>query len=191
MVLILILIFLVLMLFAKISTNKDTVKQACKTEQDKANVKNARKVYSTAKEAYVLLAASIISLIAVILMRTTNIIYIVKDYVSADFVEKNQSISVYCYLIPIYILVCRQIVIEVKISEFLYKFFNVEEQVLEENPLKNLLYKKAPTKNQKKPTPAPTPVKEEPKPNIITNEPSLPAEKKPEDIDLPTEKKED
>ena len=187
MVLILILVFLCLMLYAKISTNKDTVKQACKTEQDKANVKNARKVYSTTKEAKILVAASVISLIAVILMRTTNIIYIVKDYVSADLVDENQSISIYCYLIPVYILVCRQIVVEVKISEFLYKFFNVEEQVLEENPLKNLLYKKAPVKKAPiKPAPV-APVKEEPKPNIITEQST---ENKPVDIELPTEKKE-
>ncbi len=72
-VLLLVFIALCFIYYLKIMSNKDIVKQGCKTEQDKANVKNARKTYSTTKTAYFLLALAILSLIVVLLIQFTNI----------------------------------------------------------------------------------------------------------------------
>ncbi len=147
MIIILILAFLILICVVKVLNNDDIAKQCCKNDQDLANIKNARKVYSTTKESLVLLIVAIVVLIVVLLLNFTNIEYLVKDYFSTEIFSEDDSIfSYYFYLIPIYILVARQIVIEVKISEFLYKFFNITEPELEENLVKSLLYKKAPVK---------------------------------------------
>jgi len=149
MILILILAFLCVIYYVKLTGNKDIAKQCCKTEQDKANVKNARKIYSTTKTSIGLIVIAVISLIVVLLLHFTNIGYVVKDFISADFVDETEKkFNLFSYLIPLYIIACRQIMIEVKVSEFLYKFFNVEEPQLEENPLnslKSLLYKKKPS----------------------------------------------
>ena len=147
MILILILAFLILICVVKVLNNDDIAKQCCKNDQDLANIKNARKVYSTTKESLVLLIVAIVSLVVILLLNFTDIEYVLKDYFSTEIFSKDDTIfSYYFYLIPIFILVSRQIVIEVKISEFLYKFFNITEPELEENVLKSLLYKKAPVK---------------------------------------------
>jgi len=199
MVLILILAFLFVIYYVKLTGNIDIAKQCCKTEQDKANVKNARKIYSTTKASIGLIVLAVLSLIVVLLLHFTNISYVVKDFISADFVDKTKKdFNLFSYLIPLYIIACRQIMIEVKVSEFLYKFFNVEEPELEENPLnsiKSLLYKKKPTDNKnevKKPEEIkqPEPVKEEVKQEIPQEEtkPITEEEVKSLEVELPREK---
>ncbi len=153
-VLLLVFIALCFIYYLKIMSNKDIVKQGCKTEQDKANVKNARKTYSTTKTAYFLLALAILSLIVVLLMQFTNIEYIIKDFISTEIIEETKSFSYKLYFIPLYIFISRQIIIEVNIGDFLYKFFNIEEPQLEESPVKMLLektplYKKVPVPQEK------------------------------------------
>ena len=122
-------------------SNKDIVKQGCKTDQDKANVKNARKTYSTTKTAYFLLILSVLSLIVILLMQFTNIEYVIKDFISTEIIEETKTFSYKLYFIPLYIFISRQIIIEVNLGDFLYKFFNIEEPQLEENPVKMILEK--------------------------------------------------
>jgi len=148
-VLLLIFIALCFVYYLKILSNKDIVKQGCKTEQDKANVKNARKTYSSTITVKILLGISIISLIVIVLMQFTNIEYLIKDFISAEIIEETSSFSYKLYFIPLYVFISRQIIIEVNLGDFLYKFFNIEEPELEENPVKMILektplYKKAP-----------------------------------------------
>ncbi len=204
MVLILILAFLFVIYYVKLTGNKDIAKQCCKTEQDKANVKNARKIYSTTKTSIGLIVLAVVALIVVLLLHFTDISYVVKDFISTDFVDKTEKkFNLFSYLIPLYIIACRQIMIEVKVSEFLYKFFNVEEPQLEENPLnslKSLLYKKKPANNKNEPKQPeeikqPEPVKEEPKieePPKEEPKPEITEEEiKSLEVELPREKTEE
>lgn len=172
MVLILILAFLILICVVKVLNNDDIAKQCIKTEKDKANIKNARKVYSTGKESLVFLITAIVSLIVIMLLNFTNIEYAIKDFISTEIISPEKHFSYYYYLIPIYILVCRQIMIEVKISEFIYKFFNVEEPELEENLVKTLLYKKTPSSNNNQPN---------------TSQPIVTPATVPQNVELPKE----
>ncbi len=147
MVLILVLILLIGICYIKYVGNKDLIKNHCKTEEDKENAKNARKVYSSTKTTKALLIASGLSLIIVILLKFTNIDYTIRDFISSDLIEKRKFSYLY-FLIPLYILVSRQIIIEVNIGDFLYKFFNVEEPQLPEGTFKSLLLKKGGSKEK-------------------------------------------
>jgi len=214
MVLILILILLIGICYIKYIGNKELIKNNCKNEEDQNNAKNARKVYSSTKTSNVILILSGLSLIIVLLLNFTNIDYAIRDFLSTEFVEKREF-SYYSYLIPIYILVCRQIVIEVNLGEFLYKFFNVEEPEMDNTIIKNILSKK--NKSQEKlsfeemlrqkeqeiqsmpeildPEPeAPKIIKEEPKAEVKEvkekiNPEEKPLEREQENLDLPEIKK--
>lgn len=216
MVLILILILLIGICYIKYIGNKELIKNNCKTEEDQNNAKNARKVYSTTKTSYVILALSGLSLIIVLLLNFTNIDYAIRDFISTEIVEKREF-SYYSYLIPIYILVCRQIIIEVNLGEFLYKFFNVEEPEMDNTFIKNILSKK--NKSQEKlsfeemlrqkeqemqsmpeildPEPeAPNIIKDEPKAKVKDVKEEINPEEKPlgreqETLDLPEIKKDE
>lgn len=141
-VLIIILIFLILLYIVRISNNKDIIKENSKDIiTDKANIKNARKYYSKKKLFKFLLYISVLILIVIILCDFTDIEYQIIDFFSTDF-STEQDINKQLYLLPIYILVIRGIILEVKVGDFLFKYFKVEEPILEENPLKSILYKK-------------------------------------------------
>lgn len=141
-VLIIILIFLILLYIVRISNNKDIIKENSKDIiTDKANIKNARKYYSKKKLFKFLLYISILILIVILLCDFTDIEYQIIDFFSTDF-STEQDINKQLYLLPIYILVIRGIILEVKVGDFLFKYFKVEEPILEENPLKSILYKK-------------------------------------------------
>ena len=200
MILTIVLLMLVGIAYLKYSGNNELAKKCCKTEQDKANVKNARKVYSSTKTTKALLILTFLAAIVVCLLVFTNADYFIRDFLSADFVNKKEY-SYYLLLIPFYILVSRQIIIEVNLGDFLYKFFNEEEPVLEENLIKTLLYKKG-TKNnpeeRKVEEPAKEEQQEESKEEVVDlpketppNDIELPQEATPTDIELPQEKKED
>lgn len=147
-VLIIILIFLILLYIVRISNNKDIIKENSKDIiTDKANIKNARKYYSKKKLFKFLLYISILIVIVILLCDFTDIEYQIIDFFSTDF-STEQDINKQLYLLPIYILVIRGIILEVKIGDFLFKYFKVEEPILEENPLKSILYKKPKTNKQ-------------------------------------------
>ena len=138
MILVIVLILLFGVCYIKYIGNKELIKNNCKTEIDKENAKNARKVYSSTKTTKALLILSFVSLVIVFLLKFTDIDYIIRDFISADLIEKR-NISYLTFLIPFYILISRQIIIEVNLGDFLYKFFNVEEPQLEEGAIKSLL----------------------------------------------------
>ena len=57
------------------------------------------------------------------------------DYFALDFYQE-QEFNRILYLIPIYIIVVRNIILEVKMGEFLFKYYKVDEPVLDESLLK-------------------------------------------------------
>ena len=82
-------------------------------------------------------------LIVLLLSQYTDIDKYIIDYLSTEFYQEK-ALDTTLYYIPIYIIIMRFIVIEVKVGDYLYKYFKVEEPHLEENPLKSILYKKKP-----------------------------------------------
>ena len=91
MILVLVLIVMGLVCYVKFTNNKELAKKNCKSETDKANVKNARKTYSRTITTKVLLILSLVSLIIVMLMNFTDIEFFLKDFISADIVEKGKN----------------------------------------------------------------------------------------------------
>ena len=208
MVLILVLVFMILVYLVKKSSNSEVIRENCKTPNDKANVVNARKVYNNTNTSKVLLIASIAALIFVILLKFTSLEYVIRDYISSDFVEEKEF-SYLIFVAPAYIFVSRLIINEVKLGDFLYKFFKVKEPELEENLIKTILFKKPAQKPSEttvsNPETPPTPLeevkkeetelpkknpeetKEEPKPEVKEEEKKeTPNE---ESLELPEEKK--
>lgn len=145
-----VLILLILILIARILNNQDLIKDNSKDQlTDKANIKNARKYFANKKTFKGLLIVSIISLIIIIICDFTSIDAQLIDYFSYELYDETETNRL-LYLFPIYIFIIRQIILEVKIGDFLFKYYKVDEPVLEENLLKILLYKKPsqPTQNQ-------------------------------------------
>lgn len=144
-----ILVFLILILAARISNNNDIIRENSKDKRkDLANMKNARKFYSTKKTFKIMLIAAIIILGISLIWDFTSIEVSIIDYFATE-IYKEEPFNRQYYLIPIYILIIRQIIIEVKVGDFLFKYFQVEEPVLEQNLLKTILYKKTPNKEVK------------------------------------------
>lgn len=137
-----ILVILILILMARISNNDDLIKNNSKDRRkDLANMRNARKFYSTKKTFKGLLLVAIIILAISLIWDFTSLEVGFIDYFATD-IYKEEPFNRSYYLIPIYILVIRQIIIEVKVGDFLFKYLKVDEPVLEQNLLKTLLYKK-------------------------------------------------
>lgn len=153
MVLFVILFFLIILVIIRISNNKDLINSHSKNEIDIANIENAKKVFRRSKTSNYFLIGTISIFIVLLLCNFTDIDYKIIDYISADFVD-NPSFSYYLYLIPIYLLVIREIFIQVKIGEFILKFFKVEEEEINLKDevikpiLKSALYKKPSSSNQ-------------------------------------------
>ncbi len=144
-----ILIFLILIYLVKVSNNHDIIKEHCKTEENKANVKNAKKVFNKTKYSSALLILSLLSLIIIIICQFTKLDTIIIDYFSVDFYTED-FFNINYYYLPAFLFISRQIIIEVKISEFLHKYFEVvEEEVNSADLIKNILYKKKPTPEEK------------------------------------------
>lgn len=144
-----ILLLLIIIYIVRISNNKDIIKENMKDPiTDKANIKNARKYYAKKKTFKYLLIAAIAILTIFILWDFTDLEVGIIDYFSYD-IYKEQEFNRALYLFPIYIFIIRQIIFEVKVGDFLFKYYKVDEPVLEENLLKTLLYKKP---QQAKPT---------------------------------------
>ena len=139
-----ILVILILILMARISNNNDLIKENSKDKpKDFANMRNARKFFSNKKTFKGLLLAALIILIISLIWDFTSLEVGFIDYFATD-IYKEEPFNRSYYLIPIYLLVIRQIIIEVKVGDFLFKYLKVDEPVLEQNLLKTLLYKKKP-----------------------------------------------
>jgi len=146
---VLIFVLLIIIFIVKRSGNKDIIDQKVKTDSDKANAKNAYKVYQNDTTEKILFYLTIISLIVIILCHFLNIDHYIRDYISADFIERRKvsEFNLLYYLLPCYLFITRLIIIEVRVGDFLYKYFNVEEPELKENIIKTLLIKKKPIEN--------------------------------------------
>lgn len=173
LILTIVLVFLVLLYLVRISNNQDLIKENSKDKiTDTANIKNARKYFSNKKTFKILLALTIISLIIIIICDFTSIEAKVIDYFAYNY-YKEEKLDRTLYFLPLYLIVIRQIILEVKIGDFLFKYYKVDEPVLEENLLKMLLYKKSPQLN-------PQPTKETPKENKEENKEEIKEEIKEE-----------
>lgn len=142
-----ILIVLVLLIFVRDSNNNDIIRENCKSQTDLDNIINAKKRFSKNKISSILLILSILILILLLTCNFTKLDDLLIDYFSFELYEQKEF-NYNLYFIPAYIIIIRQILIEVKTSEFLLKLYQVTEPKLEENPLKSLLFKKK--KNPKK-----------------------------------------
>ena len=137
-----VLILLVLILITRILNNQDLIKNNSKDKlTDTANLKNAYKYFRKQKTFNLLFIVSLLSLIILIISDFTSIDANIIDYFAYD-IYKEQELNRLLYLIPIYGFVTRQIILEVKIGDFLLKYYKVDEPVLEENLIKTILYKK-------------------------------------------------
>lgn len=140
---------LIIVELIKKSNNDDLIKENCKNQEQYENIINAQKVYHRTKLSKILIAITALILIIFILWDFTSIEVAIIEFISPEFYTETPFDRT-LYFIPIYVLVAREIIIQVKIGEFLLKYFNVEEPVLEENIIKSILYKKK-TPVEKKP----------------------------------------
>lgn len=144
---ILLALLLVGVLYGRMSKNKDLIKKNNKTIVDTANVNNAKKYYHNDKAATISLLVGIAMIAFCILCEFTDIETSFLDAISTDFVETTE-LSKKLYLIPVYYLLAREIIIQVKISEYLQKFYNDKEpeekitmEDLKKIDIKKILYK--------------------------------------------------
>lgn len=146
--LIAILVFIIILYLIKVSNNHEVIKKNCKDDYDKANIKNAKKVYSKSKVSVILLVAFFISLIVLILCHFTSIEAIIINYFSTDFyIEEELNYDL--YFIPAYLFICRELLIQINLADYLFKYFKVEEEHIEGKELiKSLLYKKKKVKSK-------------------------------------------
>lgn len=143
MVITVVLLCLVGLYIFKLNVNAEIIKENCKTDSDAVNVKNGQKVFYKTKISVILLIVGLISLALCLICNFTDLGNKIIDYFSYDFYEAK-DFNINYYFIPVYIFVIREIIVQVKIGDFLYKYFNVKEPELEENLLKMILYKKKP-----------------------------------------------
>ena len=138
MILIIVLVFLILLYIVRISNNKDVIKQNSKDSiTDNANIKNARKHFSNKKTFKYLLLLAILLTIVFLISDFTSIEAEIIDYFALDFYQE-QEFNRILYLIPIYIMVVRNIILEVKMGEFLFKYYKVDEPELDESLIKTI-----------------------------------------------------
>lgn len=136
MILIIVLIFLILLYIVRISNNQDIIKQNSKDKiTDTANIKNARKHFSNKKTFKYLLLLAILLIIFFLISDFTSIEAKIIDFFAYDFYEE-QDFNKLLYLVPIYIIIVRNIILEVKMGEFLFKYYKVDEPELDESLLK-------------------------------------------------------
>ncbi len=142
-----ILILLIIICAARLSNNEDLIVKNCKNENDYENIKNAKKVFRKSKVAKNLMLLIYAIIIILLLCAFTDIDFQIIDFISTDIISKESITFNYnLFFIPIYIYVIRECIIQVKIGEFLLKFFNDNEPIPPEINLKSLLYKKKKTK---------------------------------------------
>ncbi len=154
-------IALILVMFGRMSKNNDLIAKNNKTIVDTANVNNAKRFYHNNKGATISLIIGIILILFCIICEFTDIERRILDFLSTDFVYEAQLDRKF-YFIPVYFLITREIYIQVKISEYLQKFFDDKEKE-EKIDLKNINIKKILYKPAK-------PQPEDPNKVIRTNE---------------------
>ena len=146
LILTIVLIALFIVMYGRISKNNDLIKKNNKTIVDTANVKNAKKYFHNTKIATITLLIGVFILLFCIVCEFTDIETNFIDMFSTDIIE-NIELDRKFYFFPLYFLIAREIYIQVKISEYLQKFFDdheIEEKIdLKSIDIKKILYKPA------------------------------------------------
>lgn len=154
---IILLILLFLVAFIRISNNNDIIRKNNKTIVDTANIKNARSLFRKSKVSIISLIVIIILFIICILCEFTDIETAIIDAISSDVIDTIELDKLF-YLLPFYILAIREILIQVQYGEFLLKYYNDKEEIVNINlksiNLKSLLYKKPSTKKKEETKPS-------------------------------------
>ena len=152
LILIIILIALFIVMYGRISKNNDLIKNNNKTIVDTANVKNAKRYFHNTKAATITLVIAVFLLLACIICEFSDIETKIVDMFSTNIIETIELDRKF-YFFPLYFLIAREIYIQVRISEYLQKFFDdheKEEKIdlnkLKEIDIKKILYKPAKAK---------------------------------------------
>lgn len=137
------------------SNTDDLIKEANLTtiEQKKEFNENVLLIKST-KFSCILLSATLISTIAILLIRQTNIDLFFIKYFDNILVKEGLDLPITWYALPFFILVIRGIIVEVNIGDYIKKTYNLTEVEVDiKGEVKNLLVKKKPsTKDAPTPT---------------------------------------
>lgn len=131
------------------SNTDDLIKEANLTtaEQKKEFNENVLLIKST-KFSCILLGATLISIIAILLIRQTNIDLFFIKYFDNVLAKKGLELPITWYALPFFILVIRGIIVEVNIGDYIKKTYNlIEVEVDVKGEVKNLLVKKKPSTN--------------------------------------------
>jgi len=154
---IILLILLFFVAFLRISNNNDIIKKNNKTTVDTANIKNALSHYQKSKASIISLIIIIILFIACILCEFTDIETTIIDALSTEIIGTVELDRIF-YLLPFYLLGIREILIQVQYGEFLLKYYNDKEEIVNINfkkiNLKSILYKKPSPKKTKSSEPS-------------------------------------
>lgn len=137
------------------SNTDDLIKEANLTtvEQKKEFNENVLLIKST-KFSCILLTATLISIIAILLIRQTDIDLFFIKYFDNILVKEGLNLPITWYALPFFILVIRGIIVEVNIGDYIKKTYNLTEVEVDiKGEVKNLLVKKKPsTKDAPTPT---------------------------------------
>lgn len=157
------------------SNTDDLIKEANLTTKEKLKSfnENVLLIKST-KFSCILLCATLLSIIAILLIRQTDIDLFFIKYFDSILVKEGLNVPITWYALPFFILVIRGIIVEVNIGDYIKKTYNLTEiEVDVKGEVKNLLIKKKPSTKD-----APTPSTEA-TPNVqteqITPEPVAPS----------------
>ena len=89
-----------------------------------------------------------LSLIAILLIRQTDIDLFFIKYFDNILVKEGLNLPITWYALPFFILVIRGIIVEVNIGDYIKKTYNLTEVEVDiKGEVKNLLVKKKPTTN--------------------------------------------
>lgn len=153
LILLIVLILLVLVYIVRISNNNDIINKNMKTVEDKEYIQKIKKEQHLTKVSIVLTIASVLLLIAFIIVDFTSIDYLIMDYFATDFITEDEFNKL-LYFTPAMLMLVNLIYTQVNIGDILLKYFKTQEEELElteaKEKLMSLLYKKKPSTEETK-----------------------------------------
>ena len=153
LILLIVLILLVLVYIVRISNNNDIINKNMKTVEDKEYIQKIKKEQHLTKVSIVLTIASVLLLIAFIIVDFTSIDYLIMDYFATDFITEDEFNKL-LYFTPAMLMLINLIYTQVNIGDILLKYFKTQEEELElteaKEKLMSLLYKKKPSTEETK-----------------------------------------
>lgn len=165
----LILGLIVFLFIIRKSNTDDLIKEANINTEEKQKdlIENILLIKST-KTSCILLAAVLISIILIALIRHTNIDLFFIQYFDSVLKKEGLNLSLTWYALPAFILIIRGIIIEVNIGDYIKKTYNLTEvEVDVKGEVKNLLIKKKPTTKDAPPSTETTQSQSEPISNTV------------------------